>query len=119
MQVGDVKLQDGSKAPVYGTVKAKFKSYRKEVVSEGLLSMRIIDANTDAVLLQQKLPGEFVWLNEWASFTGDERALSEEQLRLCELEEVLPPHPQDLFVEFTKPIFGQLRSHVQEFYRRY
>lgn len=119
VQVGDVKQPDGTKAPVYGTVKARFKSYRKEVVSEGLLSMRIVDAHTDAVLLQRKLPGEFVWLNEWAGFSGDERALSEKQLQLCELEEVLPPHPQDLFIEFTKPIFSQLKSGIREFYKRY
>lgn len=116
---GDVAMPDGSKAPAYGTVKAKLKIYHKEVVSKGLLSMRILDARTDAVLLARKFPGEFVWFSEWASFNGDERALSKEQLALCERRELAPPHPQDLFIEFTKPIYGQLSSIVQEFYRRY
>ena len=119
VKVGEVAMPDGSKAPAYGTVKAKLKRYRKEVVSKGLLSMRIIDANTNAVLLARKFPGEFVWFNEWASFNGDERALSKEQLALCQGREQLPPHPQDLFIEFTKPIYNQLSSSVQEFYRRY
>lgn len=81
--------------------------------------MRILDARTDAVLLARKFPGEFVWFSEWASFNGDERALSKEQLALCERRELAPPHPQDLFIEFTKPIYGQLSSNVREFYRRY
>ncbi len=119
VKVGDVAMPDGSKKPAYGTVKAKIKNYRKEVVSKGLLSMRIVDANTNTVLLSRKFPGEFVWFNEWASFNGDERALSKEQLRLCERREMIPPHPQDLFIEFTKPIYDQLSASVQDFYRHY
>ncbi|WP_017731102.1 hypothetical protein [Nafulsella turpanensis] len=119
VKVGEVDLPDGGKAPVYGTVKAKIKTYRKEVASKGLLSMRIVDANNDAVLLNRKFPGEFIWFSEWSSFNGDERALSREQLARCELREALPPHPQDLFIELTKPIFGQLTSSVRDFYSRY
>lgn len=119
VKVGEIKLEDGTKKDAYGTVKAKYKLTRKEVVSKGLLSMRVIDANNNAVLLHWKFPGEFVWFSEWASFNGDERALSKEQLALCELREVPPPPPQDLFIEFTRPIFGQLTGSVREFYSKY
>ena len=119
VKVGEVKLEDGTKKAAYGTVKAKYKLSRKEVVSKGLLSMRVVDANNNAVLLHRKFPGEFVWFSEWASFNGDERALTEEQLALCELREIPPPPPQDMFIQFTKPIFGQLAGSVREFYSRY
>lgn len=119
VKVGEVQLEDGSKKPVFGTVKAKYKLYRKEVSSQGLLSMRVLDANSNAVLMQKKFPGEFVWFSEWATFNGDEKALTKEQLALCNLREVPPPPPQEMFIEFTKPIFSQLTSSVRDFYSRY
>jgi len=35
------------------------------------------------------------------------------------LREAYPPMPQQLFIEFTKPIFGQLTGKVSNFYNRY
>lgn len=119
VKLGEVSMPDGTKAPAYGTVTAKYKLHRKEIISKGLLSMRVIDANSQAVLMHRKFPGEFVWFTEWASFNGDERALSKEQLALCSLRDVPPPPPQEMFIEFTKPIFGQLSGTVREFYSRY
>ncbi len=119
VKIGEVTVPEAGKKPVYGTVKAKFKLSRKEVISKGLLSIRVIDANNSAVLLHRKFPGEFIWFSEWASFNGDERALTKEQLALSELSEVPPPPPQQLFIEFTKPIFSQLTGSVREFYSRF
>ena len=119
VKVGEVDLPEGGKVPAYGTVKAKIKTYRKEVTSKGMLSMRIVDANNDAVLLNRKFPGEFIWFSEWSNFNGDERALTKEQLARCEFREASPPHPQDLFIELTRPIFGQLTGSVRDFYSRY
>lgn len=112
-------MPDGTKAPAFGTVTAKYRLYRREITPKGLLSMRVIDANSHVVLMHRKFPGEFVWFTEWASFNGDERALSKEQLALCSLRDQMPPPPQNLFIEFTKPIFSQLTGTVKEFYRRY
>ena len=32
--------------------------------------------------MQDKMPGEFIWISEWASFNGDDRALSQQQLNM-------------------------------------
>jgi len=40
-------------------------------------------------------------------------------LDICESEPVLPPARQDLFVEFTKPIYTQLTNELKRFYNRY
>ena len=105
--------------PVYGTVKATYTTVRKEVVSKGLLSMVVVDATTNGVLTHRKLPGEYVWYTSWARFNGDERALSDEQLAQSKKRELPPPDPQDLFLEFTKPIYNQLVSAVKGFYNSY
>jgi hypothetical protein len=65
------------------------------------------------------MSGEFVWYTEWGYFNGDERALDEYFLEVVKLKEAYPPPPQDLFVAFTQPIFGQVTSKIRDFYRGY
>ncbi|MCV9385582.1 hypothetical protein [Reichenbachiella ulvae] len=117
--VGTVELEDGSKKNVYNTVSAKLTIRRMEVISGGRLRMSVQDDYSGVVLTKEDFNGEFVWFNEWGTFNGDERALSDEQLAICNNKMMMPPPPQDLFVEFTKPIYGQLRSHLIRFYRDY
>lgn len=118
VRVGEAKV-NGKTIPVYNTVKAKFTTVRKEMISNGLLSMVVVDAKTNGILTHRKFTGEYVWVNQWGRFNGDERALSEEQLRMCKLREIQPPDPQDLFLEFTKPIYNQLVPAIKGFYQNY
>ncbi len=118
VKVGEVKME-GKMVPVYNTVKAKLTTTRKEVLSNGLLSMVVVDAKTNGVLVHQKFNGEYLWSNSWARFNGDERALNDQQLSLCRQKELQPPGPQDLFLEFTKPIYNQLIPALRGFYQNY
>jgi hypothetical protein len=118
VKVGEAKIE-GKTVPVYNTVKAKFTTFRKELTSTGLLSMVVVDAKTNGILTTRKFSGQFVWISEWARFNGDERALSDDQLKICRLREQQPPNPQDLFLEFTKPIYNQLIPAVRGFYQNY
>ncbi|UCE93086.1 MAG: hypothetical protein JSV73_09755, partial [Flavobacteriaceae bacterium] len=67
----------------------------------------------------QDFPGEFVWFHEWGQFNGDERALTEEQSLICSNRRINPAPPQQLFVEFTKPIQQQLHNRLISFYKNY
>jgi hypothetical protein len=118
VKVGEVKME-GKLVPVYNTVKAKLTTTRKEVLSNGLLSMVVVDAKTNGILTHQKFSGEYLWSNSWARFNGDERALTDAQLRLCKQKEVSPPGAQDLFLEFTKPIYNQLIPALKGFYQNF
>lgn len=118
VKVGEAKV-DGKTVPVYNTVKAKFTTYRKELTSSGLLSMIVVDAKTKGVLAHRKFNGEYVWVSQWARFNGDDRALSDQQIKMTKLREQQPPNPQDLFLEFTKPIYNQLVPAIKGFYQNY
>ncbi len=118
VKVGEVKIE-GKTVPAYNTVKAKLTTYRKELISNGLLSMVIVDAKTNGVLAHRKFNGEYVWVSQWARFNGDERALSDQQLKACKLSEQQPPYAQDLFLEFTRPIYNQLVPAIRGFYQNY
>ena len=119
VEVGKVTLEDGTKQPVYGTVKAKMTTYRKEVKSKGIVSMQILDANSDGIIKHEKFNGTYVWKSLWGSYNGDSRALSKEQLKISERKEGKPPSPQDMFINFAKPIYDQLTNKVKGFYRNY
>lgn len=118
VKVGEAKLE-GKTVAVYNTVKAKLTTYTKEVSSNGLLSMIVVDGKTNGVLTHRKFNGEYVWVSRWARFNGDERALTDQQLAMCKSKETNPPVAQDLFLEFTKPIYNQLIPALRSFYQNY
>jgi hypothetical protein len=119
VEVGSVTLPDGTVQKVYNTVKAKLTTFRRELSSQGVLDVTIIDLPVNRVVAQRKFPGQFIWFTEWSSFNGDERALSNDQLAMCNKRPVPVPRHQDLFIEFTKPIYNQLTPFLQDFYRKY
>ena len=118
VKVGEVKME-GKTVPVYNTVKAKLTVTRKEVLSNGMLSMVVVDARTNGILSHKKFTGEYLWVNSWARFNGDERALTDQQLQMCKQKEVQPPGAQELFLEFSKPIYNQLIPALRSFYQNF
>lgn len=108
-----------TKAKVYGTVTATLSIFDKQVSSSGLLAMTIFDNQTQRIIRQQNIPGTYIWQDSWASYRGDDRALTNQQLQMTRRREIAPPPPATLFVEFTKPIYAQLVDEISNFYNRY
>ena len=120
VKVGDITLDSGRKKAVYGTVNAKVSINHMETISKGIVNLSIIEnSKSKKVLLNENIPGEYVWFNEWGYFNGDERALTKQQLEICNSKNIPPPPPQQMFVEFTKPIHDQVRRRLISFYRNY
>ncbi len=104
---------------IFGKVKATVHHYKKTITSRGVLNFRIIDAKTRAVISEERMPSESVWISEWLTYNGDSRALSPEQENLARQKETQPPSSQDLFAEFTRPLLDQITSKITQFYRNY
>ena len=117
--VGTVKLDDGTEKKAYNTVTAKVTINRMEVISQGMLRLTIEDRMSGNLLKTEDMSGQFIWFNEWGNFNGDERALNMEQLAICQRKQVMPPPPQDLFVEFARPIYAQVRAHLIGYYQQF
>jgi len=107
----------GKKTTGYITAKANFTTFKREIISAGKLRVQIIEANSKRVADQRTFDGSYVWTSVWGSYTGDDRALSAEQKKIAQQQPKLPPPNQDLFVEFTKPIFTQVVNYIQSAYR--
>lgn len=104
---------------IYGTVKARLKVFEKAITGDGVLDFRIVDNNLNRVITQEKMPSSYTWVARWASFNGDERALSDEEREMVKRSEVSIPHPQWMFEEFTAPLYDQVISKIRHFYRNY
>lgn len=112
-------LPDTDTTKIYAKVKATYYQFQKTTISKGVVSFKIIDAKTKAILSAEKMLGQYVWVSEWATFNGDERALTPLQLEIAKQRERVPPPAQDLFIEFTRPIYTQITSKIQNFYKGY
>ncbi len=116
--VGQVQVE-GKSYNAYSTVKAQLNTFRREISSRGILSLRIVEAMNSRVLQQRNFSGEYVWVTSWSTFKGDDRALNKEQKEMCTKQAQIAPQHQDLFIEFTKPIYTQAVSYVRSAYVRY
>ena len=112
-----VLLNPGQRNEVYGRVEAQFKRYEKGLVGSGLLDFRIMNPQLNRVISQEKFPSEFRWVTVWATYNGDKRALTEEQLDLVERSELPIPAPQFMFEQFAAPLYDQVVSKITNFYR--
>jgi len=114
--VGTSKDTTGKEINIYKTVKATLYITKKTVVSKGLLDYRITNTTNGQVLRTDRIPGSYTWLNQFGTFRGDERALSDEDKLLIGGRDMPPPPPTDLFMEFTRPIYDVLARDLQSFY---
>ena len=105
--------------PIYGTVKAILSIFDKTITSFGLLDMTVIDGNSQKIIRQRKLTGTYLWEDQWASYKGDDRALSKQQLAFTNKREIMPPAPAAMFLALTKPIYNQLVDEISSFYSSY
>lgn len=118
VKVGETKV-NGKTIEVFNRVTAKLTTNRKAVLSQGVLDMQIRDPRTNRVVHQEKFGGEFNWFCEWGNFNGDERALSSQQLAMTKSRELMPPPPQQLFIEFSRPIYDRLTQRLRTYYEKF
>lgn len=115
--VGKVTLGDTT-VNAYNTVKAKLTTFTRELHSHGVLDVILVDTYNNQVLAQRKFPGEYTWITKWGNYSGDERALSGEQIAITKQKPVPPPPPQQLFIEFTRPMFNQVTPFLATYFKK-
>lgn len=115
-----VKLESKDTTKVeYKNYSAKLKTFTDQVLSGGTLRVRIFEPANDKLLFDELVPGSFTWVNQYAIFVGDAEALEKKQLELTKRKVMPLPQEQDLFIEFTKPIYNQVTQKLNRFFRRY
>ena len=113
-----VVTKDTSKV-VYKNYTARIKTFTDKVNSGGVLDVKIIETGSAKLMMNDRIPGSFTWVNQYAMYVGDKEALDKNQIMLVNRKVVAPPDGQDLFIEFTKPIFDRLTGNLYRFFSRY
>ncbi len=118
IKTGEKKGPDGKTVDVMETVTARITYYHKSKRSASNATFTITDGNTSAILQSENVIGNASWQQDWATYTGDSRALSTSQLNLCKVRETTPSD-QDLFNQSMQNLESNLSNQLNSFYNKY
>ena len=102
------------------SVEAEVHCFTREIVASGDLEIQILDQNTNRIEERDRFNGNYTYLAEWGYFEGDSRALDSGDTQCMERRSApTPPREEELFVEFTIPIYEQVLNFLEREYRNY
>jgi len=102
----------------YATVKARITTTRRTSQSDGLLQVTVRDYNKQW-LWSDTYRGDYNWSGEFSSYTGDARALSEEDKKLCDRHEEFPPQNDEIIRIIMDEIKAKAECGVRDYFSRY
>jgi hypothetical protein len=77
IKTGTKKINDSTKVDVFETVKGTIITFRKNVVVNGTMEMKVSDYKTNALLNQEARNETYTWSDSWQIFEGNSKALEE------------------------------------------
>jgi len=102
----------------YAKVKAIVTTTQRTMTSQGILSINARD-NKGRSLWSDNVVGNSSWSTSFTSFTGDERALSDEDRTSLNQAQDSPPREQDVVKCIQEGIYTDLIHKVRSYYSRY
>jgi len=112
------KVVNSVKVPVYQKVSAELTTYTKVVRARGSASLIIIDAVSRAEIKNQELVSSTSWTYQWATSTGDSRALSKSNRELAAKREA-SYQAGSLMAQTKRELDQQLSNALSSFYKSY
>lgn len=117
VKVGE-KTVNNQKVPVYENVTASMTFFEKSITSRGSITLYIKDAASNAELRNSEIISEERWADKWATCTGDLRALSDANKKMCGTKE--PFMNRDFLRNQTKKeLDNKLANALSGFYGQY
>ena len=102
----------------YATVRATITNTRRTLLSEGDLYLTVRDVK-GSVLWTDRFTGQHRWQTEFASYTGDERALTESDHTLLNRNTNNPPREDEIMLELYRQIQLDLSNRLRGYYARF
>jgi hypothetical protein len=116
--VKEVVIRPDSIVKEYATVKARVTTTRRTLHSDGLLQVTVKD-NNNQWLWSDAYQGEYNWSSEFSSYTGDARALSDEDKKLVNRKEEFPPRNDDIMRIILDEIQTKTQCGIRDYYNRF
>ena len=100
------------------TVSAKITYFHKVKRANSNATTTITEVSSNAVLQSQSIDGGAQWQADWATYSGDIRALSASQQTLCKQRET-NPGDQYLYNQSMTNLQNNLSAQLKAFYSKY
>jgi hypothetical protein len=101
----------------YITVKATITTTTRSIQADGLLQATIRDYN-DRWLWSNTYRGDYSWQAGFSTFTGDERALSDEDKKLIAQKEQWPPSNDEIIRIIMNEIRNKTECGISDYFKR-
>jgi tetratricopeptide (TPR) repeat protein len=101
----------------YATVKAKITTTRRTLKSDGLMQVTIRDYD-HRWLWSDTYRGDYNWSTEFSSYTGDARALSDEDKKLCDRHEQFPPRDNEIIRIIMDEVQSKAECGIKDHFNR-
>lgn len=102
----------------YAKVKAKITTTTRTLYSDGFLNLLIRD-NNRRILWSDNIGGSYNWVSESSTYTGDERALSDDDKKLISQPVRQEPRDEEIVRVIKNNIYNDLLHRLKNFYSRY
>jgi hypothetical protein len=100
----------------YATVKARITTTKRTLLSQGELFITVRDTR-GRVIWSDRFTGEHRWQSEFTTYTGDERALSDNDKKSLNQRDYTAPTEEQIMNELMREIQSDLSSRLQGYYR--
>lgn len=102
----------------YITVKAKITTTTRTLQADGLLQATIRDPD-NRFLWSNTYRGDYNWVSTFSTFTGDERALSEEDKKLVNRKEQWPPSNDEIIRIIMNEIETKTECGISDYFNQF
>jgi hypothetical protein len=117
--VKEIVYKQDSVVKQYGTVKATITSTKRTLLSEGELYLSLRDPKGRS-LWSDRFNGQHRWQTEFATYTGDERALSESDKALLNRNSnANAPREEEIMEELYRQIQSDLSYRLRNYFSRF
>lgn len=111
IQIGTTKSIPAK--PVYQTVYATVSVTRSILQSNATLECRIYDITSNRNILYDRFPDRYTWEEKTATYRGDSRALTQEDLAMINNRNNRPPSRNEIADRLIKNCYGLLLSRIR------
>jgi hypothetical protein len=113
----EIVIKKDSVVKEYITVKAKITTTTRTIQADALLQATIRDYN-DRRLWSDTYRGDYSWTYSFATYTGDERALSEEDKKLLNQKEQWPPSNDEIIRIIMDDVQRKTECGISDYFNR-
>lgn len=113
----EIVIKKDSVVKEYITVKAKITITTRTIQADGLLQATVRDYN-DRRIWSDTYRGDYSWTYSFATYTGDERALSDEDKKLINQREQWPPSNDEIIRIIMDDIQRKTECGISDYFNR-